>query len=66
MSSFLVVAIKLSGFRDRIFSVLYPGLVLIEVRLFMPIFHVSVLSFLCLARFFGAHLVLGSMLWRSG
>ena len=52
MSSCLVADIKLSGFRERMFSVLYPLLVLIVVGRFCLSRKIMVLAFLCFSRFF--------------
>ena len=52
MPSFLDVVIKLPGFRDRIFSVLYPVFVLIAVGRFCLFVKVRVLAFFALCDFF--------------
>ena len=66
MSSCLVVDIKLSGFTDRMFSVLYPLLVFIAVSRFCLSSDIRVRAFLCRARFSGVLLGQCAMLWRSG
>ena len=51
MSSCLVASMKLSGLRDRMFSALYPGMVLIVLGIFCPFANVSILAWRCLSRF---------------
>ena len=61
MPSCLAVVIKLPGFRDRIFSVRYPGLLFVVVGLLRPVANISVLA-LSLARFSEVCLGLCAML----
>ena len=63
MAACLAVVIKLPGFRDRKFSVLYPGLLLIVAGLLRPVAKVSGIVFCRLVLFPGVRLGLGAILW---
>ena len=66
MSPCLVVDMKLPGFRDRMFSVLYPLFVFIVVSRFCLSKKIMVLAFLCLVRFSGILQEIDAMLCCSG
>ena len=66
MPSFLVVDMKLSGFTDRMFSVLYQLFAFSVVSRFSCLGRLGLLPFFALCAFSGVLQEIDAMLWRSG